>query len=83
MPEWAHWFYRQLEKHKAIVPLLGIGCDPVMAKGDKKQFLNWLGNGVQRGILPFPANAGRVEWPRESLAGIFNYSMGEGQEVTT
>jgi hypothetical protein len=55
----------------------------VMAKGDKKQFLKWLGDGVQRGILPFPANAGRVEWPRESLAGIFNFSMGEGQEVTT
>jgi hypothetical protein len=83
MPEWADWFYRQLEKHKAIIPLLGIGCDPVMAKGDKKQFLQWLGNGVQRGILPFPPNAGRVEWPRVSLAGIFSYPMGEGQEVST
>jgi hypothetical protein len=42
-----------------------------MAKGDKKQFLKLLGDGVHRGILPFPANTGCVEWPRESLAGMF------------
>jgi hypothetical protein len=39
----------------SIIPLLGIGCDPVMDKGDKKQFLKWLGDGVQRGILSFSA----------------------------
>src|SRR5438270_5327038 len=47
-PDWAEWFYGQLEKHKAIVPLLGIGCHPVVLKGEKKQFLRWLGHGVQR-----------------------------------
>jgi hypothetical protein len=47
-----------------------------MVKGDKKQFLKWLGDGVQRGILSFPAN-GRVELPRVSLAAVFNYEKVE------
>jgi hypothetical protein len=77
MPEWADWFYRQLEKHKAIIPLLGIGCNPVMAKGDKKQFLKWLGDGVQRGVLPFPGKSGRIEWPRVGLTELFQPQAGE------
>ena len=70
-PEWADWFYQRLEKHKSIIPMLGIGCKPVIVKGDKKSFLRWLGMGVQRGFLGFPATAGRIEWPRASLAEIF------------
>jgi len=70
-PEWAGWFHARLEKHKSIIPLLGIGCEPVIVKGDKKRFLEWLGLGVQRGLLKFPAAAGRIEWPRVSLAEIF------------
>lgn len=70
-PEWADWFYQRLEKHKSIIPMLGIGCKPVIVKGDKKSFLQWLGLGVQRGLLGFPASAGRIEWPRASLTEIF------------
>jgi hypothetical protein len=70
-PEWAEWFCQRLEKQKSIIPMLGIGCKPVLVKGDKKSFLRWLGLGVQRGLLGFPAIAGRIEWPRTSLAEIF------------
>lgn len=77
MPEWADWFCGQLEKHKAIVPLLGIGCDPVMVKGGKEQFLLLLGRGVQTGVLPFPAATGRLEWPRVTLAEIVGYGGSE------
>jgi len=73
MPEWADWFCGQLEKHKAIVPLLGIGCDPVLVKGDKSQFLFWLGHGVQSGVLAFPAANGPVEWPHTPLSEIFGH----------
>jgi hypothetical protein len=38
IPEWADWFCRQLEVHKAIVPLLGIGCDPALVKGTKSSY---------------------------------------------
>jgi hypothetical protein len=78
-PEWADWFCGQLEKHRVIIPLLGIGCDPVLIKGDKNQFLSWLGHGVQSESLPFPQIAGRIEWPRIELAAIFHRAPGESR----
>src|ERR1700688_4356429 len=45
IPDWAEWFLRQLEKRKAVVPMLGLGCNPVLIKGNKEQFLSWLGDG--------------------------------------
>ena len=74
IPEWADWFYRQLETHKAITPLRGIGCDPVLVKGDKSKFLSWLCQGVSDGKLPFPQAVGRVEWAHTALRDIFQYS---------
>jgi hypothetical protein len=72
VPEWATWFYGQLEKHQAITPVLGIGCEPVLIKGDKQQFLSWLGRGVHSGELAVPAESGPVLWPRSSLGQIFH-----------
>lgn len=74
MPEWADWFHRQLESHNTIMPLLGIGCDPVLVKGDKAKFLSWLSKGVSNGDLPFPVATGPVDWPRTALKEIFQYS---------
>jgi hypothetical protein len=36
MPEWADWFAGELETHKAIIRALGIGCAPVLVKGEKE-----------------------------------------------
>lgn len=72
IPEWAEWFCGRLEKHKSVVPLLGIGCHPVLVKGDKKRFLRWLGMGVERQLLAFPATTGRIEWPHSSLPELFS-----------
>jgi hypothetical protein len=74
VPEWADWFCRQLKRHNAFIPLIGIGCNPIMVKGDKKQFLQWLGDGVQHGALPFPVAAGRIEWRRLKLEDIFMHA---------
>jgi len=41
MPAWADWFAGELETHKAILRVLGIGCAPVLVKGEKEQFLSW------------------------------------------
>lgn len=73
VPEWADWFYRQLEVHKAITRLLGIGCDPVLVKGGKAKFLSWLSKGVSNGVLPFPVATGPVDWPRTALNEILGY----------
>lgn len=72
IPEWAHWFHKQLEKHRAITPLVGIGCGPVLVKGNKEQFLSWLGRGVRSGELTIPEESGSARWPRSSLTQAFH-----------
>jgi hypothetical protein len=70
VPLWADWFYRQLESHGALIPLLGIGCRPVLIEGNKQQFLAWLGKGVRCGELDFPHKTGPIQWAGSTLADI-------------
>ena len=70
IPEWAEWFCRQLERRRAVIPILGIGCDPVMVRGCKQQFLKWLSQGIKCGAIRVPADAGRIEWPAFSLRQV-------------
>lgn len=74
VPQWAEWFYRQLESRKALMPLLGVGCQPLLIKGNKQQFLSWLGKGVRSGQLEFPSQTGPIRWADSSLADIFSRS---------
>ena len=71
MPEWADWFAGELEMHRAIKPALGIGCAPVLIKGEKEQFLDWLSWGVESGAVSLPAEAGSICWPTLTLADLF------------
>ena len=43
VPEWAPWFMRELSQRKAIRPLTGLGCSPVVVSGNKVTFLKWIG----------------------------------------
>lgn len=72
VPQWADWFYRQLESHKVLMPLLGIGCQPVLIKGNKEQFLAWLGKGVRSGELEFPTWTGPIQWKGSTLIDVFS-----------
>jgi hypothetical protein len=71
VPQWADWFENELNTHHAITPLLGIGCNPVIIKGEKEQFLDWLSWGVESGAVHFPDGAGPIRWPTMSLGDIF------------
>lgn len=71
VPGWADWFYRQLESHHALMPLLGVGCPPVLIKGNKEQFLSWLGKGVRSGQLEFPSQTGPIQSAHSTVADIF------------
>ena len=71
MPDWADWIAGELNTHKAIIPALGIGCDPVLIKGEKDQFLSWLSWGVESGAISLPAETGSIRWPSLSLQDIF------------
>jgi hypothetical protein len=71
VPEWAEWFAGELDSHKAIVRTLGIGCNPVLIKGEKEQFLDWLSWGVESEAVRFPTETGSIRWPSLSLTDIF------------
>ena len=71
MPEWAAWFAEELRTHRAIIPALGIGCDPVIVSGSKEQCLDWLSGGVEKGAILFPNEAGSIRWPLLGLKDLF------------
>ena len=77
-PDWASWMYQRLREERALVPLLGIGCDPVAVLGGRDLFLGWLGEGRRRGELSFPESNGPIVWPpiqlKEVLMPIANIS---------
>ena len=71
IPEWADWFGEELEVHHATSHMLGIGCDPVMVKGTKEQFLDWLSWGIESDAIRFPAVPGSIRWPSLGLEDMF------------
>jgi hypothetical protein len=71
IPEWANWFGDELNMHHAWIHALGIGCDPVIVRGTKEQFLDWLSWGVESGAIRFPHETGSIRWPVTSLEDVF------------
>ena len=71
IPGWADWFAGELRTHRAIIPALGIGCAPVLIKGDKERFLDWLSWGVESGAINLPAETGSIHWPGFDLGDLF------------
>src|SRR5882724_2210536 len=70
-PEWASWFMRELNQRKAITPLLGLGCSPVLVRGNKQTFLRWIGRALRERLIRIPAENGSISWklPRNFLGG--------------
>ena len=62
VPEWAPWFMRELNQRKAIAPLLGLGCSPVLVKGNKQTFLKWVGRALRERLIRIPAASGSISW---------------------
>jgi hypothetical protein len=71
MPGWADWFASELATHRALIPALGIGCDPGIVKGEKEQFLDWLSWGVESGAINLPSETGSIRWPGFDLEDLF------------
>jgi hypothetical protein len=71
IPEWADWFEEDLNTHLAIAPVLGIGSNPVIVKGTKEEFLEWLSWAVESGAVSIPAESGSIHWQSLSLNALF------------
>jgi len=75
IPEWSEWVHQKLSMHQSIVPLLGIGCEPALIKGEKEQFLAWLSEGIGCGALRFPESCGPIQWPKLQLSQILQLPL--------
>ena len=62
VPEWAPWFMRELNQRRAIRPLIGLGCSPVVVSGNKATFLKWIGKALGEGMIRIPGETGSITW---------------------
>jgi len=53
---------RELNQRKAIRPLTGLGCSPVMVNGNKPTFLKWIGSALKQGVIQIPDGDGSITW---------------------
>lgn len=65
--DWAMWIMAELQRLKAVHPLFGIGCSPILIKGTKGLFMNCVSRGLRDRMLQFPASNGPIPWDRISL----------------
>lgn len=68
VPDWASWFMRELTQRKSITSLLGLGCAPVLVKGNKQAFLKWISRALRQGQIQVPDQNRCVSW---KLPGTF------------
>ena len=80
VPEWASWFVRELNQRKAISPLLGLGCSPVLVKGNKQVFLKWIGRALREHAIRVPKENDSISWKFPTkLSEEINMNRGETQ----
>jgi hypothetical protein len=61
-PEWAPWFMRELNQRKSIASLLGLGCSPILVRGNKQTFLKWIGRALREQFIRIPQENGSISW---------------------
>jgi hypothetical protein len=62
----------ELNRQKAVQPLIGIGCNPVLVKGTKGFFMNCISRGLREGKLQFPESNGPVTWSQFSIPQLLS-----------
>lgn len=62
LPEWATWFMKELNRRKAISPLSGLGCAPVLIRGNKQTFLKWISRGLKEHAIRIPKGNDIISW---------------------
>ncbi len=62
-PRWKDWVLDWLEQEKRLVPLEGLGCDPVAITATREELLEAISSGLRHGRLCFPEKNGPILWP--------------------
>jgi hypothetical protein len=68
--EWADWIVEDLKRLQATQTLVGIGCNPLLVKGQKGVFMNCISRGLRDGKLRFPDENGPLRWNQFSLSQL-------------
>jgi hypothetical protein len=68
LPEWSEWVVVELQRRRALMPLIGLGCRPVVVNATKALLLNLVSTGLRRGRLTISDRASTVQW---NLPGQF------------
>lgn len=82
LPEWAEWFAAELQAHRSVRPLIGLGCTPILVLGTKKRFLGWIGHALKCGRISIPDGNDTVPWRVPSEFPIASDDQ-TGKPVTT
>jgi len=72
VPAWSSWFVKELKERKALRPLLGLGCSPVIVNGNKATFLKWIGAALKNRSIRITGENGSIAWrlPTTFLEGL-------------
>jgi hypothetical protein len=68
LPEWGEWVVAELARRRALTPLIGLGCRPVLVNATKASLLKLLSGGLRRRHLTIPDVVSTVSW---NLPGRF------------
>ena len=61
LPEWTSFLFSQLQRHRRIESLIGLGCSPVAVNATKEEILDWIGKGLRQGTLHIP-DENNIHW---------------------
>jgi len=75
LPEWAEWVAGLLKEKGRIAPVDSIGCSAAVISATSEELLEWLGQGVAWGELPFPETNGPVRWACTVLPELLRSSI--------
>jgi len=68
LPEWSEWVVAELQRRRALTPMIGLGCRPVLVNATKMSLLKLLSAGLTRGRLVITEQASIAHW---NLPGQF------------
>lgn len=69
LPEWSEWVVAELQRRRALTPLIGLECRPVLVNATKASLLNLVSTGLKRGRLSISDSASTVHWNLPSQFG--------------
>jgi hypothetical protein len=68
LPEWSEWVVTELQRRRALTPLIGLGCSPVLVNATKASLLTLVSTGLRLGRLTISNSTSTVQW---NLPGQF------------